>query len=126
MTNQSYKSLKQSSAFLMTARCNLPDEGQNEQHRQQLANHSSDNTETACCLTPFSHAGDSPLSVIALVPGLSFEGKPAESLKVVNTLCCLKMTENSHLGFGLLDENELQQFSNSWRNKIQCAQQDLD
>ena len=72
MTNQSYKSQKQSSAFLMTARCNLPDEGQNEQHHQQLVNHSSDNAEIAPCLTPFSRPDDSPPSVIALVPGLFF------------------------------------------------------
>ena len=33
-----------------------PDEGQNEQ-QQQPVNHSSDNAEIACCLTPFSHPG---------------------------------------------------------------------
>ena len=34
-----------------------PDEGQNEQQQRQLVNRSSDNAETARCLTPFSHPG---------------------------------------------------------------------
>ena len=34
-----------------------PDECQNEQQQQQPANHSSDNAETAGCVTPFSHPG---------------------------------------------------------------------
>ena len=49
MTNRSFKRKKRDGC--------QPDEDQNEQQQQQSANHSSDNAEIACCLTPFFHPG---------------------------------------------------------------------
>ena len=41
--------------FLWRRDVGQPDEDRNKQQQQQPANHSSDTTETARCLTPFSH-----------------------------------------------------------------------
>ena len=37
--------------------------------------------------------------------------------KLLSFCFCLKSTENSDTRFALLDENELQQLSNRWRNE---------
>ena len=55
--------------------------------------------------------------VTALVSGIFFGGEPADNSNLVVTCCYLKMPENSNTEFALLDENELEQLPNKWRNR---------